>query len=91
MNDARLRELCAAPELAQLPPLLAMLDALVYSLCAQHPTIEHEWTASDPGTLLDARVLVAAIARTRCAVVGYRAAVRRSLREPYRDGDDLPF
>ena len=58
---------------------------------AQHPTIEHEWTASDPHTLLNVRVLVAAIARTRCAVVGYRAAVRRSLREPYRDGDDLPF
>ena len=91
MNPTRLRELCAAPELALLPPMLAMLDAIVSSLHAQHPTIEHEWTAGDPHTLRDARALVAAIARTRRAVVDYRAAVRRSLRTPYGDIDDLPF
>ena len=68
-----------------------MLDALVSSLRAQHPTLEHEWTPTDPHTLLAARALVVAIARTRCAVVDYRATVCRSLREPYCDGDDLPF
>lgn len=91
MNAARLRELCAAPELALLAPMLALLEAIVSSLRAQHPTLDDEWTASDPPTLRDARALVAAISRTRRAIVDYRAAVRRSLRAPYGDVDDLPF
>jgi hypothetical protein len=91
VNDARLRELYAAPELAQLPPLLASLDALVHSLRAQHPTLDHEWTTSDPATLLEARALIAAIVTVRHQVVAYRRAVRHSLRQPYCDGDDLPF
>jgi hypothetical protein len=91
VNDARLRELWAAPELAQLPPLLAGLDALAIMLRAQHPTLDHEWTAADPASLLEARALIAVIASTRRRLVAYRRAVGRALRDPYCDGDDLPF
>lgn len=91
MNEDRLREFWAAPELAQLPPLLAVLDALAASLRVQHPTLDHEWTASDPPTLLEARALAAILVRARCAVLAYRRVVRRSLRGPHHDCDDLPF
>jgi hypothetical protein len=91
VNDSRLRELWAAPELAQLPPLLAALDALATMLRAQHPTLDHEWTATDPPSLLEARALVAVIATTRNQLIAYRRAVARALRNPCADGDDLPF
>lgn len=91
MNEARLRELWAAPELAQLPPLLAGLDALAIMLRAQHPTLDHEWTATDPPSLLEARALIAVIATARGQLVAYRRAVARVLRNPCADGDDLPF
>jgi hypothetical protein len=91
VNDARLRELWAAPELAQLPPLLAAFNALAAMLRAQHPTLDHEWTATDPASLLEARALVAVIATTRAQLVAYRRAVGRALRDPDGNGDDLPF
>lgn len=91
MNRSRLRELWAAPELAQLPPLLAGLDALAIMLRAQHPTLDHEWTSTDPASLLEARALVATIASARSQLVAYRRAVGRALRDQQRDGDDLPF
>jgi hypothetical protein len=91
VNDSRLSELWAAPELAQLPPLLAGLDALAIMLRAQHPTLAHEWTATDPPSLLEARALIDVIATARTQLVAYRRAVARALRDPYCDGDDLPF
>jgi hypothetical protein len=91
VNDARLRELYAAPELALLPTLLAGLDALAIMLRAQHPTLDHEWTESDPASLLEARALIAVIASARNQLSAYRRAVCCALREPYCDGDDLPF
>ena len=86
-----MRELWAAPELAQLPPLLAGLDALASMLRTQHPTLDHEWTATDPPSLLEARALIAVIATARDQLVAYRRAVARALRHPCCDGDDLPF
>lgn len=90
-NEARLRELWAAPELAQLPPLLAALDALALMLRAQHPTLDDPWTATDPASLLEARALITVIATARRQLVAYRRAVHRALRVPYCDADDLPF
>lgn len=86
-----MRQLWAAPELAQLPPLLAGLDALAIMLRVQHPTLEHEWTATDPASLLEARALIEVIATARTQLVAYRRAIGRALRDPYCDGDDLPF
>jgi hypothetical protein len=91
VNSARLSELWAAPELAQLPPLLAGLDALATTLRAQHPTLEHVWTATDPGSLLEARALIQVIATARTQLLAYRRAVRRALRNPYCERDDEPF
>jgi hypothetical protein len=91
VTDVRLRELWAAPELAQLPPLLAGLDALATMLRAQHPTLDHEWTPTDPASLLEARALIAVIASARRQLVAYRRVVSRALRDPYCDSDDLPF
>jgi hypothetical protein len=91
VTNVRLRELWAAPELAQLPPLLAGLDALAVMLRAQHPTLDHEWTPTDPASLLEARALIAVIASARSQLVAYRRAISRALREPYCDSDDLPF
>jgi hypothetical protein len=91
VNDARLRELYAAPELAQLPPLLAGLDALAITLRVQHPTLEHEWTPTDPASLLEARALFEVIAIARTQLVAYRRAVGCALRHPCCDDDDLPF
>jgi hypothetical protein len=91
VTDARLRELWAAPELAQLPPLLAGLDALAVMLRAQHPTIDAEWTPTDPASLFHARALIVVIATARSQLVAYRRAVHRALRDPYCDSDDLPF
>lgn len=86
-----MRDLWAAPELAQLPPLLAALDALAIMLRAQHPTLDHEWTATDPASLLEARALIAVIASARTQLVAYRRTVGRALRNPLSDSDDLPF
>lgn len=86
-----MRDLWAAPELAQLPPLLAALDALAIMLRAQHPTLDHEWTATDPASLLEARALIAVIASARTQLVAYRRTVGRALRNPSGDSDDFPF
>ena len=84
------RLLAAAPELATLALLDAALDVCTTALLAEHPTLDHDLRPDpEPLSLREARRLIAAAHRLRCAVTRYRNAVVVSL-VPRRD-DTEPF
>lgn len=84
------RLLAAAPELATLALLDAALDVCTTALLAEHPTLEHDLRPDpEPPSLREARRLIAAAHRLRCAVTRYRNAVIDCL-VPRRD-DNEPF
>jgi hypothetical protein len=91
MRLPTVRELCALPELALVPALLAAVDGLVVSLHAQHGTMREHWQPGDPASLRAARVLADELLRVRRAVMRYARAARRTLREPRGDDHSLPF
>jgi hypothetical protein len=84
------RLLRAAPELATLALLDAVLDVCTIALLAEHPTLDHDLRPDpEPPSLREARRLIAAAHRLRCTIVRYRNAVIDSL-VPVCD-DDQPF
>jgi hypothetical protein len=91
MKPPSVRELWALPELALVPALLAAIDGLLASLHAQHGTLREGWQPGDPPTLREARALVDELDTARRALRRYARAVRRTLREPVRHDDQLPF
>jgi hypothetical protein len=91
MKPPSVRELCALPELALLPALLAAIDGLLASLHAQHGTLREDWQPGDPPTLRQARALADELLTARRALRRYACAVRRPLRQPIPHHDQLPF
>ena len=91
MKPPSARELWALPELALVPALLAAIDGLLASLHAQHGTLRDEWQPGDPNTLCEARALVDELDTARRALRRYARAVRRALRQPEQQDDQLPF
>lgn len=91
MKPPTVRELCALPELALVPALLAALDGMLASLHAQHATLQEHWQPGDPTSLRAARALAEELLRARHAITRYARAVRRTLRQPRHDDHALPF
>jgi hypothetical protein len=91
MKQPSVRELWALPELALIPALLAAIDGLLASLHAQHGTPREDRLPADPRTLREARALADELHTARRALRRYVCAVRRTLRQPVRHDDQLPF
>ena len=91
MKLPTVRELCALPELALVPALIAAVDGLLASLHAQHGTLREHWQPGDPPSLRAARVLAHELLRVRRALIRYTRAARRTLREPCGNDHSLPF
>lgn len=91
MKLPTVRELYALPELALVPALVAALDGLLASLHAQHGTLREHWQHGDPPSLCAARVLADELLRSRSALLRYTRAVRRTVRQPRRGHQPLPF
>jgi hypothetical protein len=91
MKLPTVRELCALPELALVPALLAAVDGLLASLQAQHGTLREHWQPGDPPSLRAARVLADELLRVRGAIFRYTRSARRTLRQPRGDDHSLPF
>jgi hypothetical protein len=89
-SPLELRLLAAAPELATLALLESALTVCSTILQVEHPTLGHDLQPDpEPPSLLEARRLLAAAHRFRCAVIRYRDTVVDSL-VPLRDDSD-PF
>lgn len=91
MNRPTQAEAFIAPELALLPALIAMLDASLALLRAQHPALERDPQRGDPQPLCLARALAVEIERTRVALHRYARAARSVVRAAVIDDGDLPF
>ena len=91
MKTPSVRELWALPELALVPALIAAIDGLLASLHAQHGSLRDDWQPGDPNTLAEARALVDELDTARRALRRYARAVRRTLRQPEQQHDQLPF
>jgi hypothetical protein len=91
MRLPTVRELCALPELALVPALLAALDGMLASLHAQHPTLKEHWQPGDPPSLRAARALADELLRARQAIRRYTRAARRTLPQPRGEDHSLPF
>jgi hypothetical protein len=80
-----------APELALLPVLVAMMDASLALLHAQHPNLGGDGAPDDTHAaraLRTARHLAYQIGRTRAALYRYGRAQRRVVREVTADDDN---
>lgn len=85
-------DLSRAPELAALTLVEEALHVSVLSLVAEHPTLQHDPSPKDPGSVRRARRLLTAVATFRRALSSYRDAVYRALCPcPPPLHDDLNF
>ncbi len=72
-------DLSRAPELAPLALLEETLHISVLSLCAEHPTLQHDPEPQEPTSLRRARRLIASISTFQNALDKYRDSVYRAL------------